>query len=110
MTTPSIDPIKAESKIAEAKSILRALGLPEAQQRDLSALILLSLLDMTADAKWSKATAPLRGTTQIMKYFAEYFDREYAPNRSQTPRRVAPTVRRSYGGLGLRNGCGRHLM
>ncbi len=80
---------QADRRIAEAKDILRSLGLPEAQQRDLSALTFLALLDMTPQTLWSDAQAPLRGTTQLMKYFASTFGREYAPNTREDVRRTS---------------------
>lgn len=80
---------KADVRIAEAKDILKSLGLPTAQQKDLSALTLLALLDMTPQSRWSDATSPMRGTTQLMKYFATEFGREYAPNTREDVRRIS---------------------
>jgi len=41
---------KTVQKIEEAKSILKALGLPERQQNDRSALTLLALLALKSDS------------------------------------------------------------
>ena len=43
-------------KIKEAQIILKALGLPDAQQNEMSALTLLALCNMTEKKNWSEAT------------------------------------------------------
>jgi hypothetical protein len=64
-----------------------ALGLPKSQQNERSALTLLALLDLPPDAAWPKASAPLRGITPIMDWFAEHYGKRYAPNTRETVRR-----------------------
>jgi adenine-specific DNA-methyltransferase len=81
------DPVKVKRRIEEAQEILVALGLPTAQQNERSALTLLALLDLPPNAKWSKASAPLRGITPIMDWFAEHYGKRYAPNTRETVRR-----------------------
>ena len=44
------------SKIDEAKNILKSLGLPIAQQNEISALTLLALCGIKENDKWNKAT------------------------------------------------------
>ena len=44
------------SKIDEAKEILKELGLPAAQQNEISAYTLLALCDIKPSGNWSKAT------------------------------------------------------
>ena len=44
------------SKITEAQEILRALGLPAAQQNEMSALTLLALCSIKEDTPWANAT------------------------------------------------------
>ena len=43
------------SKITEAQEILKALGLPAAQQNEMSALVLLALCSIKEDTPWAKA-------------------------------------------------------
>ena len=81
------DPVKVKQRIEEAQGILVALGLPKAQQNERSALTLLALLDLPPNAAWSKASAPLRGITPIMDWFAEHYGKRYAPNTRETVRR-----------------------
>lgn len=78
------------SKITEAQEILKALGLPAAQQNELSALTLLSLCNIKEDTKWSKATrTSQRITKEIMAFVNENYkaDAPYAPNTRETFRR-----------------------
>lgn len=74
-------------KTTEALEIIAALGLPRAQQNDRSALTLLALTNMTPEAQWDQATAPLIGITPIMNHIAEHFGKKYAPNSRETIRR-----------------------
>ena len=43
-------------KITEAQKILKALGLPAAQQNEMSALTLLALCSVKEETPWAKAT------------------------------------------------------
>ncbi len=81
------DPVKVRKRMEEAQTILIALGLPKAQQNERSALTLLALLDLTPERKWKTATAPMRGITPIMDWFAEHYGKRYAPNTRETVRR-----------------------
>lgn len=78
------------SKITEAQEILKALGLPSAQQNELSALTLLALCSIKEDTQWSKATrSSQRITKEIMAFVNENYkaDAPYAPNTRETFRR-----------------------
>lgn len=55
------------SRFDEAIDVLRALGMPRAQQNERSALCLLVLLDLTAGRAWKDAAMPLLGITPIME-------------------------------------------
>ncbi len=81
------DPVKVKQRIEETQGILAALGLPKAQQNERSALTLLALLDLLPDARWLKASAPLRGITPIMDWVAEHYGKRYAPNTRETVRK-----------------------
>lgn len=80
-------PIKAKKKIEEATAVLKALGLPRAQQNERSALTLLALLNLYPESAWSEAGDPLRGVTQMMEFFTEHYGKRYAPNSRETVRR-----------------------
>lgn len=78
------------SKIAEAQEILKALGLPSAQQNDMSALTLLALCSVKENTTWADATrTSQRITKEIMAFVNENYkaDAPYAPNTRETFRR-----------------------
>jgi hypothetical protein len=84
------------SKIEEAKQILEALGLPQKQQNERSALILLALCQIKEGDKWSRAKAvsmSVVGNKEnaryagIMRFIAEHYNRQYAENSRETFRR-----------------------
>jgi hypothetical protein len=73
--------------IVEALAIIKALGLPRAQQNERSAVSLLALLNLTAEKKWAEAEAPLVGITPVMDWAHEHYEKKYAPNTRETFRR-----------------------
>lgn len=73
--------------IDAALRIITALGLPQAQQNERSALCLLALLNLTPDKSWRDAENPLMGITPIMDWARKYYDKDYAPNTRETVRR-----------------------
>lgn len=78
------------SKITEAQEILKALGLPAAQQNEMSALTLLALCSIKEDIAWEKATrTSQRITKEIMAFVNENYKAEapYAPNTREMFRR-----------------------
>ena len=76
------------SKIEEAQSILRALGLPPSQQNEMSALTLLALCGLRAADPWSGACRQRMTVTKgIMAFVAREYGKEYAPNTRETFRR-----------------------
>jgi len=78
------------SKIIEAQEILKALGLPAAQQNEMSALTLLALCDIKEDTPWNEAKRQSIGVTKgIMAFMEENYrkGRPYAPNTRETVRR-----------------------
>jgi hypothetical protein len=76
------------SKIDEAKKILKELGLPAAQQNEISAYTLLALCDIKPRGSWSKATkASLTISKDIMAFCKEIYKKEYAPNTRETFRK-----------------------
>lgn len=73
--------------IKDALAIIKALGLPRAQQNERSAVSLLALLNLTPRKGWYEAEAPLIGITPIMTWVRKHYDKEYAPNTRETFRR-----------------------
>ncbi len=81
------DPVLGKRRIKQALTILKAIDVPRAQQNERSALTLLALADMKPNSSWSDASTPLRGITELMDYFRNYFGKKYAPNTRETIRR-----------------------
>ncbi len=81
------NPFDAQRKIDDALAILKALGMPQGQQNDRSALTLLALIDLKPSDSWNGLKRPLRGITPIMDYIREHYGRAYAPNTRETIRR-----------------------
>ncbi|MEI7827882.1 MAG: BsuBI/PstI family type II restriction endonuclease, partial [Euryarchaeota archaeon] len=79
--------MKEHKNITEALKILKALGLPRAQQNERSALCLLALLNLTPKKKWAQAEASSLGITPIMDWARKYYHKDYAPNTRETVRR-----------------------
>lgn len=78
------------TKIEQAKNILKSLGLPEAQQNEMSALTLLALAGIKKSDKWANATNDrCQLTNDIMSFVNEYYKKgePYAPNTRETFRR-----------------------
>lgn len=84
---PDDSPSLRSNKINQALSILAAIGVPRAQQNPRSALTLLALVNLKPGDDWNKASAPLRGITEMMEFFSEYYDVTYKPNTRETVRR-----------------------
>lgn len=79
--------MRARRRIEEALSVLAALGFPQEQKNERSALTLLALLDLKPNTPWTEARNPLCGITPMMEYFSEHYGRKYAPNSRETVRR-----------------------
>jgi hypothetical protein len=76
------------SKINEAQTILKELGLPDAQQNQISALTLLALCGVKKSDAWKDAQrSSLKVTKGIMAFMAKKYKRQYAPNTRETVRR-----------------------
>jgi type II restriction enzyme len=76
------------SKIDDAKKILKELGLPAAQQNEISAYTLLALCDIKPRGNWRDATkASLKVSKGIMAFCKDAYKKEYAPNTRETFRR-----------------------
>lgn len=78
------------TKIEQAQQILEAMGLPEAQRNEMSALTLLALCGLKKSTPWSEATAEKCGVSnEIMAFVNENYKKKtpYAPNTRETFRR-----------------------
>lgn len=74
--------------INDAQEILKALGLPTAQQNEMSALTLLALVGLGPDDPWTAATRTRQSVSKtIMAFIADRFGKTYAPNTRETFRR-----------------------
>lgn len=87
MSNQDFDPVRAKNRIDEAVEVLSILGLPREQVNERSGLTLLALLDLKPADSWNDAKAPMRGITEMMNYFSEYYKKTYAPNTRETVRR-----------------------
>lgn len=75
-------------KITEAQDILRTLGLPTAQQNEMSALVLLGLVSVGPEDGWSSASRTRQSVSKgLMDFASEVYGRTYAPNTRETFRR-----------------------
>jgi hypothetical protein len=75
-------------KIEEAQEILKALGLPKAQQNDMAALTLIALCGLKPKDAWKDARREASTVTKsIMDFLKEYYGKPYAPNTRETFRR-----------------------
>lgn len=78
------------SKIKEAQEILHALGFPNEQQNEISALTLLALCGIREGDRWNNATKESKRISKdIMSFVNENYKRDtpYAPNTRETFRR-----------------------
>jgi adenine-specific DNA-methyltransferase len=74
-------------KILEAQDILRSLGMPAAQQNELSALTLLALAQVGEEDSWNSAGQPSLGISEMMDEMARLYDRRYAENTRESVRK-----------------------
>lgn len=74
-------------KIEQAQEILEALGLPSAQQNEISALTLLALAQLSEKSAWKDAANPMLRVHDILVEIKQRYGREYAENSRETIRR-----------------------
>ncbi len=80
--------MKKSAKMAEAQAILKALGLPRAQQNRISGLTLLALCGIGVNDPWTRARREGRTVTKgIMDFIRKKYRVTYAPNTRETVRR-----------------------
>jgi adenine-specific DNA-methyltransferase len=76
-------------KIEQAQEILEALGLPPAQQNEISALTLLALAQLSEEMSWDNAISRSLRVHDILVEIKQRYGREYAENTRETIRRQA---------------------
>ncbi len=81
------NPLLEQEKIDQALEIITALGMPQAQQNERSALTFLALANLHPESKWEDIERPMMGVTQIMDWCRDVYGKEYAPNTRETFRR-----------------------
>lgn len=74
-------------KIEQAQEILEAIGLPSAQQNEISALTLLALAQLSEKSTWKDAANPMLRVHDILIEIKQKYGREYAENSRETIRR-----------------------
>lgn len=74
-------------KIQEAQELLKALGLPEKQQNEISALTLLALASLEENTAWKDAKPVSLRIHDLRLWIKEHYGREYAENTRETFRR-----------------------
>ena len=74
-------------KIEQAQEVLEALGLPYAQQNEISALTLLTLAQLSEKARWKDAASQNLRVHDILIKIKQDYGREYAENSRETIRR-----------------------
>ncbi len=74
-------------KIEQAQEILESLGLPSAQQNEISALTLLALAQLSERSAWKNANNPMLRVHDILVEIKQRYGREYAENSRETIRR-----------------------
>lgn len=77
-----------KKRVEEAQAVLKSLGLPQDQQNERAALVLLALLGIRPADTWADAKTPLMGVTPTMKFIGEHYGVEYAPNTRETIRKA----------------------
>lgn len=77
------------SKLEQAKDILEKIGMPKAQQADLCAYTLLSLLNIKEKSKWNTATNEYIRIHDIMEFIKQNYGVAYAENSRETFRKQA---------------------
>jgi hypothetical protein len=76
-------------RVYEALDILRAVGMPQGQLNERTALVLLALVELHPDHPWSSSSSALRGVTPMMGFIREQYGVDYAPNTRETIRRFS---------------------
>lgn len=74
-------------KVKEAQEILKALGMPQQQQNDMSGLTLLAFAQITEEVPWSEAKKGDLRIHDLIQFIKEEYGLEYAENSRETFRK-----------------------
>jgi type II restriction enzyme len=75
-------------KVKQAQKLLFDLGMPEAQQNEISAFTLLALCGIRKSSTWESAVRQsLTVTKGVMTFIKDVYGKDYAPNTRETFRR-----------------------
>src|SRR6266545_3682980 len=74
-------------KVEEAQQILKALGLPEKQQTELAARILLALGDVIPGTPWLVAKRRDIGIHAMIQFIGTHLGKQYAENTRESFRK-----------------------
>ena len=74
-------------KIQEAQRILHDLGLPPAQQNEISALTLLAICNLSETTSWANVSRQPITIHNMMAFMKQYYGRTYAENTREVVRR-----------------------
>jgi len=74
-------------KLEEAKGILSAIGMPNAQTNDRSAYTLLSLANIKEDDNWRLAAKSDLRIVDMIKFMSDNYNKIYKPNTRETIRK-----------------------
>jgi adenine-specific DNA-methyltransferase len=77
----------AMGKIQEAQRILQELGLPPAQQNEISALTLLALCNLKETTSWNQLSGNTITIHNMMGFMKQHYGRIYAENTREVVRR-----------------------
>ena len=80
-----------QTKLEQAKKILKELGLPPAQYNDRSAWVFLALANVKPNVAWEVADAPLLATYMIMDFIRIYYAYNTSPTVAKQFRRAIPS-------------------
>ena len=80
---------KIEKRIAEALSILKAIGMPNEQLNDRTAICLLALIDLAPKENWSNAKNPMLGIRAVLDFAREKLNINYAENTRESVRKYS---------------------
>ncbi|MDH5571951.1 MAG: restriction endonuclease [Gammaproteobacteria bacterium] len=78
-----------DKRISEALAVLKALGMPNEQLNDRTAICLLALLDLPPEKIWQQAKNPMLGIRAILDFAREQLDRNYAENTRESVRKYS---------------------
>ncbi|MDE7269259.1 MAG: restriction endonuclease [Acetatifactor sp.] len=76
-------------KVEEARELLRALGMPKAQQADICCYVLLAMAGIKPDTTWLNANNVWIRIHDIIQFANTYYETTYAENSRETFRKQA---------------------